>query len=257
MQPDFVLLRNEVYSLPPHDFRNTLMGLEFAQVPCMNSSEAVFGLIERPRVYAALNRLQQRLGKEAFPLISQYYYPNFREMQFTPDYPIVAKVAHGQAGYGKMKIPDHKVFEDLASVMAMSTHYVTAEPFLTGEYDIRIQKVGDKYKCWKRQTISGEWKTNKGTSLVTPLELTEQYKMWADEASTLFGGLDILSVDAVHCEDGKELILEVNGSSSGFMPDTLEEDNGDVRDLVLARMARLYPNLRTRGAVMTAGYTST
>jgi len=46
----------------------------------------------RPWAFSALIKLQQRLGKEAFPLITQYYYPDFREMNFTPDYPIVAKV---------------------------------------------------------------------------------------------------------------------------------------------------------------------
>ena len=41
-------------------------------------------------------------------------------------------MAHGQAGYGKMKVDNCKVLEDLASVMAMGTHYCTAEPFLSG-----------------------------------------------------------------------------------------------------------------------------
>jgi len=151
------------------------------------------------------------------------------------------KVAHGQAGYGKMKVEDCKMFKDLASVMAMSTDYVTAEPFLKGDYDIRIQKIGDHYRCWKRVSVSGEWKTNTGTSMVTPLELKPEYKMWADKASGLFGGLDILTVDAIHGYDGKEYILEVNGSSSGFMPDTADADNGHVRELVLNRMAEAYP----------------
>jgi len=217
-RPDFLLLRNEVCSIPPHNYKNLLLGLQFAGIPSVNSLQSVYELIERPWAFSALSRLQKRLGKEAFPLITQYYYPGFKEMQLTPEYPIVAKIAHGQAGYGKMKCDDNKVFQDLGSVMAMNTHYATAEPFLEGEYDIRIQKVGTHYRCWKRVSMSGEWKTNTGTSLVTPLELTAQYRMWADEASTLFGGMDILTVDALHTADGQDHILEVNGSSSGFMP---------------------------------------
>lgn len=91
-QPDFLLLRNEVQSLPPHDYRNILMGLQFAGIPSVNSLQSVYELIERPWAYSALLRLQKKLGKEQFPLISQYYYPNFREMNFAPEYPIVAKV---------------------------------------------------------------------------------------------------------------------------------------------------------------------
>lgn len=240
-KPEMLLSRNEVQSLPPHDFRNLLMGLRFAQVPAVNSLESLYGMLERPWAFAELIRLQQKLGQDKFPLIPQYYYPSHREMNFTPEYPIVVKVAHGQAGYGKMKLHDCKGFQDLGSVMAMSTAYCTSEPFLTGEYDIRIQKIGPHYRAWKRVSISGEWKTNTGTSMVSPLELTEQYKLWADEASQLFGGMDILSVDAVHTVDGNEYILEVNGSSSGFMPEVLEQDNAHVRELVLQRMQEHYP----------------
>merc|ERR1712166_1212764 len=92
-KPDFLLLRNEVYSLPPNgDFRNLLYGLQFAQVPSVNSLEAVHGLMERPWAFAALIKIMKRLGQDNFPLITQYYYPNHREMQFTPDFPVAVKV---------------------------------------------------------------------------------------------------------------------------------------------------------------------
>lgn len=38
-----------------------------------------------------------------------------------------------------MKIPNHHDMEDFRTVVAMSSHYVTCEPFLIGEYDLRIQ----------------------------------------------------------------------------------------------------------------------
>ena len=37
-----------------------------------------------------------------------------------------------------------------------------------------------------------------GNSVITEIPLTDRYKLWADEASKLFGGLDILTVDAIH-----------------------------------------------------------
>lgn len=37
-----------------------------------------------------------------FVCADQYYYSGFQEMRFTPSYPIVVKVAHVHAGYGRL-----------------------------------------------------------------------------------------------------------------------------------------------------------
>jgi hypothetical protein len=50
--------------------------------------------------------------------------------RFTPDYPIVVKVAHVHAGYGKMLLENSKQLDDLRSVVAIHNDYATAEPFL-------------------------------------------------------------------------------------------------------------------------------
>jgi len=67
--------------------------------------------------------------------------------------------------------------------------------------------------------------------------VTDRWRLWADSAAEIFGGLDILTVDAiVEAGTGREVILEVNGTSSGLHPDNASEDNGHIRDLVLERM---------------------
>jgi len=72
-----------------------------------------------------------------------------------------------------------------------------------------------------------------GSSVITEIPLTDKYKRWADEASKLFGGMDILTVDSIFA-NGKgteslhhsleigliyhsaDYILEINDTASGF-----------------------------------------
>jgi len=186
-------------------------------------------------MFSGLLSIQKRLGKDKFPLIVQYYYPNSSQMRFTPDYPLVLKVGHVHAGFGKMLLQKHENFEDFASVVALHDDYSTAERFLDGEYDLRIQKIGNQYRAYKRQGVN--WKTNVGTAILDDIPMTEQYKLWVDEASKLFGGMDILAVDAIHNRaDGKDYILEVNDSAIGLGPQHEDDDMLIIRDLTMERM---------------------
>jgi len=153
-------------------------------------------------------------------------------------FPAVLKVGHAPAGTGKMLVANHHDFEDVRSVVAMTDgKYCTVEPFLHGSFDVRIQVIGTHYRAYRRTSMSGTWKTNTGCAIIEEIDMTAEYKMWADHASMIFGGLDICSVDVIHdSKTGKEYILEVNGTSSGLMPDLAEEDNRHICDLVVEKM---------------------
>ena len=109
--------------------------------------------------------------------------------------------------------------------------------------DLRIQKIGPHLRVFRRTAMGGQWKTNTGCSVAEEIELTDEYRRWAEGAAQMFGGLDICTVDVLHeAESGREYILEVNGTSSGLAPDMAAEDNGHIRDLTVARMnAELCP----------------
>lgn len=241
VKPDFLLIRNECRGVAPgQDKRNLLYGLRYGLIPSVNTIQSVMMMSERPIVHAELLEIQHRVGRDAFPVVDQTYYPNHREMLISPDCPCVVKVGHAHAGYGKMVVQDPHQFEDFSSVMACIGSYCTAESFIPGAYDLRIQKIGNHYRAFKRESVSGTWKTNTGTSVAEATEVTPQYKLWADECSKCFGGLDIVTVDAIHSSvDDSEHILEMNGTSSGFMPDCADEDNGHVADVVVAKMEAL------------------
>ena len=239
IRPDFVLLRNEVRgAVHTQDYRNALYGLMFAGVPSVNSLQSVYSFLERPIVQAELHKIQRQRGVDHFPVIPQSYYASFSAMMYGSRFPAVLKIGHAHAGAGKMKVADHHDFEDVRSVVAMTDgKYCTVEPFVEGDFDVRIQKIGQHYRSYRRTDISGNWKTNAGCSVIDEIETSEKYKLWVDEASQMFGGLDICTVDViVERETAKEYILEVNGTSSGLSPDRAAEDNGYIRDLVLERM---------------------
>ncbi|ETO07431.1 synapsin-1 [Reticulomyxa filosa] len=106
---------------------------------------------------------------------------------------------------------------------------------MKGQCDLRIQKIGTHYRVFKRISMSGNWKTNTGTAHIEDLELLPRYKFWADICGQSFGGMDIVTVDVlVAAQDGKEYILEFNGTASGFGKD--EEDNLILREFTIHKM---------------------
>jgi hypothetical protein len=97
--------------------------------------------------------MRQCVSESMSPALTSYCsngLSNLEQLIGPSKFPGVVKVGHAHAGMGKMKIHDHHDFEDFSSVMALSNDYVTAEPFYEGVYDIRIQKIGDRYRAFKR-----------------------------------------------------------------------------------------------------------
>ena len=234
--PDFVLVRNEVRTCAT-DYRPELFGLMFGGVGAANSLGSIHSFCERPVVHAELGRIQRELGHAAFPVVEQSYFSRYSSMMYGNSFPAVVKVGHAHAGMGKMRIADHHDMEDFRSVLAMTEgKYCTAEPFLQGTHDLRIQKIGPSIKVFKRTGMCGQWKTNTGTSIVETVPTEPRYAAWANAAAQMFGGLDICTVDVLCDEQGKEWILEVNGTSSGLCPEHEDADNRDIRDLIVRKL---------------------
>lgn len=232
IRPDFVLIREVAHSLgEAGDWRRQLYALKYAGIPSVNSLESVYACLERPWVFSELKRV-------GLPVVAQRYFSDWRAMTAGVQAPAVLKASHLHAGYGKVKVDSHQQWEDLRSLLALTPFYLTGEPFLNGDYDLRIQRIGKHVRVMSRTTLSGAWKTNTGSAHMEELPVTEQFQQWTDAASKLFGGLDIFALDALVDENGKITILELNDTSIGLSPDPIAkaQDMGYIVDLVVERM---------------------
>ena len=70
--------------------------------------------------------------------------------------------------------------------------------------------------------------------------VSDRFKLWMDEVSQMFGGIDMFALDVMHTKDGKDVVLELNDSSMGLMYLHEKEDNLVIRDLVLQRMGETF-----------------
>jgi len=184
---------------------------------------------------------------DALPLVPMRYFPNrlddimptsFKQPQA---YPLVVKVGTAHAGYGKMCANNESEFEDMESILKMHKSYYTTEPYLNFSYEFRVQKIGINYRGFKRSSASS-WKSNCGDLKFEDFTLEEKHIKWVNACSTLLGGLDILAIDVVHMEDGKEYILELNDTAIGLMHEHEKEDSEHIRDLVIEKMSALFSN---------------
>ncbi|KNC52544.1 synapsin short isoform [Thecamonas trahens ATCC 50062] len=221
----------------PND-RNLLYGLISAGISATNSLHSAYAALHRPVVHGELRKLHRQLADtpHGFPLIAQAYYPNAAAMIVTPDLPVVAKLGHAHAGYGKMRFTDAESLDDFKGVMAITPHYCTVEPYIEWDHDLRIQKIGECYRVFKR--VSPRWKGNVGNAgVVEEIELTPQFKAWIDAASGVLGGLDICALDLLHSStDDSYHILELNDTAIGLVNAVALDDMAAIRDVVLRNM---------------------
>jgi len=161
-------------------------------------------------------------------------------LTISPGFPCVIKIGPHHAGYGKIKCQDQGQFDDIKSIVALHGDYCTAERFIDWDYDIRIQKIGNRIRGFKR--MSPNWKGNVGNMSVNEdMPVTPEFELWINEASAIFGGLDICALDAVHDKETDTfVILELNGTAIGLVGRHIQEDMEDMRDIVMEKMNELY-----------------
>lgn len=255
-KPDFVLIRQNLRDAT-EDHKNLLLGFQFGGIPSLNSLASVYNFQDKPWVYAHLRDIQRKLGKERFPLIEQQYFPDHRDMNQNHrcQFPCVFKVGHAHGGLGKVKVETESAYQDIASVVAVSGQYVTVESYVEAKHDLHIFKIGDFYRAitcshccdCRRPSVSGNWKTTTGQTVIEEVPVLDRYKLWIDKVSEMFGGLDICSLEAVVGKDDTEHIIEVNDCAMKLLGDTAEEDRQLIAQMVMQRMEEICKPVDSNG----------
>ncbi|UJR10521.1 hypothetical protein I4U23_014724 [Adineta vaga] len=233
--PDFVLVRQYVKDVDVN-WINIILGMQYGAVPSINSMRALYNFQDRPWIYAELCQIQRRLGAEKFPLISQTYYPNHRKMFISPPYPSVIKIGHAHQGLGKILIKNTYDYHEITGIIEISQCYSTIEPYIPGRCDIYLQKIGQHYKALRRTSLSNNWKANIGSCIIEKIPLTERYRLWLDEVSQIFGGLDLCAIELIQTNDGKEYIIQINDCTMQLIGENQEEDYRMIADLIVHKM---------------------
>ena len=147
-QPDFVLIRQNLKDAG-RDYKNLLLALMYGGVPSVNSLQAIYNFQDKPWVFAHMMNIQRKYGRDAFPLIEQYFYPDFKEMgTMVPRLPAVLKIGHAHGGLGKIRAGNLNDYQDASSVVAVTGTYCTSEPYVEARCDVHIQKIGNQYKAF-------------------------------------------------------------------------------------------------------------
>jgi len=239
-KPDFLFIRNFPTDLHSLEFRNELIGLLMCDIPCVNPIQTVLLTMDRPVAYAELLKIRKRLGPEKFPLVPLQYHCNNalgtkRSTIEIKHWPVVIKVGSTHAGYGKIIVHNKVEYEDLIGILALEKRYFTVEGFIEHEYEYRIQKIGNHYRTFKRNSDT-HWKSNHGNIKFEAYQIQDKHKEWADECAKMFGGLDIFAIDVLHTKDGKEYILEINDGACGLWWEVEQEDLRYMKDCVIQKM---------------------
>jgi len=235
LKPDFLLIRQDPRDAG-EDFKSALLGFQYGQVPSINSLESVYNFQDKPWVYAHLLGLQKKLGKDNFPLMEQSFFQNHRDIVWTGGFPCVFKIGHAHGGLGKVKVENDAGFEDIKGVVAVSNQYCTIEKFVEAYCDLHVFKIGDKYKAVMRRSLTGNWKSNVGDVEVKEVPVQDRYKRWIDEAASMFGGLELCSLEAIVDKTGQEYIIEINDCAMGLMGDGQDEDRKIIAEVVIKEM---------------------
>jgi ribosomal protein S6--L-glutamate ligase len=135
-------------------------------------------------------------------------------------FPFVVKAGNYHGGFGKVLVENEEKWQDVKDLLFISEDYITIEPFINYDRDIRYLAVGDK--VWAMARKGKFWKANVQTTdfvMIEPEpELIAQTKILQAHLMA-----DIVAIDILEEKTGNKYFVEYNDipGISGF-PDEVK-----------------------------------
>jgi ribosomal protein S6--L-glutamate ligase len=130
-------------------------------------------------------------------------------------FPFVVKAGNYHGGFGKVLVDNEEKWQDIKDLLFISEEYVTIEPFINYDRDIRYLAIGNK--VWAMARKGKFWKANVHT---TDFVLIDTELSIADQTRALQEYLkaDIIAIDILEGKNGNRYFVEYNDipGISGF-----------------------------------------
>ncbi|MEP7284655.1 MAG: hypothetical protein ABI947_02665 [Chloroflexota bacterium] len=194
---------------PDPNHRAVLELIRFAQVPCMNPAQVLLRGFDR---LSMLNEMRET-GLPVIPFSATVGEQVLDK--FEPELPIVIKIGNYHAGFGKARITDTDQWRDIKDLSFASDDYITVEPYIDYEADIRCLAIGQK--MWAMTRRGSGWKANTGTIDYQLIKVPDVLGEYTTRAMAHLSA-DILGLDFLRDKQGKYFLLESNDipGLSGF-----------------------------------------
>jgi ribosomal protein S6--L-glutamate ligase len=212
VRPDLILWRVGAIK-PAAKHRAALELISLSGIPCVNSAETLLKGYDRLTMLAGLKELN-------FPVISFNAATSSSQLKnILMPFPFVIKAGNYHGGFGKVLVEDERKLQDIKDLLFITEDYITVEPFINYERDLRYLAIGKK--VWAMARKGKYWKANVETTdfvLIEPEEeLSRQTRLLQSYLKA-----DIVAIDILEEKNGNRYFVEYNDipGLSGFPEET-------------------------------------
>ncbi len=123
------------------------------------------------------------------------------------EFPFVVKAGNYHGGFGKVLVRDADQRQDVKDLLFISEDYVTVEPYIRYERDIRYLAIGDQ--IWAMARRSKFWKANVETSDFVLIDTAPDLVAQTRQLQTHLNA-DVLAIDILEEAHGDRYFVEYN-----------------------------------------------